>query len=301
MDYGGNFWLNGQLTKSDKGNISIMNHCLHYGSGAFEGIRFYETEQGPAIFRAKEHYNRLHYSASVIEFEIPFSTEKLTEATKELILANEFTSGYIRPVVFYGEGKMGLNPKGAKEEVLIANWAWGKYLSDDPITVGVSPWQRISPQSLQCDAKINGHYINSIMSSQWAKKNNYQEALLLDFKGNVAEGPGENIFYIKDGQVFTPPLGTILAGITRQTIIELLDKEFNIKVIEQDTKVEDLLQADEAFFTGTAAEITIIKSINGQQIGQQDNRISNKIKNMYADIVCGRIEKYHHWLTFCAK
>ena len=301
MNYGENFWRNGKLIKSNEGDISIMNHCLHYGSGVFEGVRFYETKQGPAIFRAKEHYDRLHYSAGVIELEIPFSTKELTEATEELIKINNFTSGYIRPVAFYGEDKMGLNPEGSKEEVFIANWAWGKYLSDDPITVGVSPWQRISPLALQCDAKINGHYVNSIMSSQWAKKNNYQEALLLDFEGNVAEGPGENIFYIKNGQVFTPPLGAILAGITRQTIIELLDKEFGIKVIEQDAKIEDLLQADEAFFTGTAAEITIIKSIDGQQIGKQDNDISSRIKNMYADVVHGRIEKYNHWLTFCNK
>jgi branched-chain amino acid aminotransferase len=241
---------------------------------------------------------RLHYSASVLEIPMKHSVEALSQATLEVLKANELSSGYIRPVACFGEGKMGLNPKGADIDVFIAAWAWGKYLSDEPITVGTSPWIRIHPKSLQADAKINGHYVNSIMSSQWAHNNNYQEALLLDYEGNLAEGPGENLFLLKDGVMYTPELGTILSGITRATIIQLAADELGIKTVEKTLLPEDLVNADEAFFTGTAAEVTILKSIDGSQIGDQSNEISTKLKNLYADVVEGRIEKYDHWLSY---
>lgn len=298
MNLGKYIWRNGEFINTEEAQISLINHALHYGSGAFEGIRFYKTSNGPAVFRLKKHMERLHYSASVIELEIPHTVEDLCKANLELLKRNEFEDGYIRPVSMFGEGKMGLNPHGADIDTFIAAWPWGKYLSEDPITVGISPWIRIHPKSLQCDAKINGHYVNSIMSSQWAHNKNYQEALLLDFEGKVAEGPGENFFLVKDGKIFTPKLGTILAGITRDTIITLAMEELRIKIIEADIYPDDLYSADEAFFTGTAAEVTIIKSIEGKQIGDQKNEISEKLKGLYHGVVTGELGKYQDWLSF---
>ncbi len=298
MDFGTHVWRNGEIIPMEEAKTSIINHALHYGSGVFEGIRCYQTERGTAVFKLKEHMERLHYSASVLEIPMPYSVEALCQANLDLLKKQNLASGYIRPVACFGEGKMGLNPAGADIDVFIAAWGWGKYLSDDPITVGTSPWIRIHPKSLQADAKINGHYVNSIMSSQWAHNNNYQEALLLDYNGNLAEGPGENLFIIKDGVMYTPQLGTILSGITRATVIELAEKELGIKTIETTLKPEDLVNADEAFFTGTAAEVTILKSIDGNQIGTQENKTSGQLKQLYADVVEGRIEKYDDWLSY---
>ena len=297
MNLGKYIWRNGKFINTEDAQISLINHALHYGSGAFEGIRFYATKSGPAIFRLPEHMERLHYSASVIELDIPYSAEELCKTTTELINKNNFKSGYIRPVSMFGEGKMGLNPHGSKIETFIAAWPWGKYLSDAPIAVGISPWIRIHPKSLQCDAKINGHYVNSILSSEWAKRNNYQDALLLDYEGNIAEGPGENIFLVKDNKLLTPSLGTILAGITRKTIIELAKNELNIETEETVLTPDDLFAADEAFFTGTAAEVTIIKSVNNKQIGSQKNEVSEKLKKLYLNVVTGKVGKYDSWLT----
>lgn len=296
--FGSHIWRNGHIVPFQEAQISVINHVLHYGSGVFEGIRCYKTNKGTAVFKLKEHMERLHYSASVLEIEIPYSVEALCQANLDLLATQKLESGYIRPVACFGEGKMGLNPHGADIDVFIAAWPWGKYLSDDPITVGTSPWIRIHPKSLQADAKINGHYVNSIMSSQWAHNNNYQEALLLDYEGNLAEGPGENLFIIKEGVIYTPKLGTILSGITRGTIIEIAEAELGIKTVETTLTPDDLKNADEAFFTGTAAEVTILKSIDGQQIGHQENPISSQLKQLYADIVEGRVEKYDHWLSY---
>ncbi len=296
MNLGQYLWRNGTFIKNEEANISLINHALHYGSGAFEGIRFYETQKGPAIFRLYEHMKRLHYSAKIIELKIPYSAEELCDVTIELLQKNNIQSGYIRPVAMFGTGKMGLNPHGANIDTFIAAWPWGKYLSDTPISVGISPWIRIHPKSLQCDAKINGHYVNSIISSQWAHNNDYQEALLLDFEGNLAEGPGENLFLVKNKKLYTPKLGTILAGITRSTIMELAKNELNIETEEKTLTKDDLFDADEAFFTGTAAEITIIESVNEIQIGNQGNEISNELKDLYHDTVTGTLKKYDKWM-----
>lgn len=298
MDFGANVWRNGQLIPSAQAHTSLINHCLHYGSGVFEGIRCYQTPKGTAVFRLREHMERLHYSASILELEIPYSVDELCQATLDVLAANKLDSGYIRPVACFGEGKMGLNPHGADIDVFIAAWPWGKYLSDDPITVGTSPWCRIHPKSLQSDAKINGHYVNSIMSSQWAHNNDYQEALLLDFAGNLAEGPGENLFLVKDGTLYTPQLGTILNGITRATIMELAETELGVKTVETTLSPEDLATADEAFFTGTAAEVTIIKSVDGESLGDQSNQISGQLKDLYHRVVSGEEPKYDEWLSY---
>ncbi len=299
MDLGKYIWRNGKFVPTHEAHISLVNHALHYGSGAFEGIRFYQTVNGKsAVFRLSEHLKRLEYSSQIIELESPYSIKELEEATTQLLSKNGFTNGYIRPVAMFGENKMGLNPNGADIDVFVAAWPWGKYLSDEPISVGISPWIRIHPKSLQCDAKINGHYVNSIMSNQWAVKRGFQEALLLDYEGNLAEGPGENLFLIKNGKLFTPKLGTILAGITRSTIIELAHKELNLETEEKTLTKEDLFGADEAFYTGTAAEVTIIASVDNQQIGTQANTISEKLKKLYHEVVTGAQPKYEGWLTY---
>jgi len=298
MDLGKYIWRNGKFIVTENAQISLVNHALHYGSGVFEGIRFYNTDNGPAVFRLQDHIKRLFYSASFLELDIDFTLDEICDATLELLKKNNFTSGYIRPVAMFGEEKMGLNPHGAKKDVFIAAWPWGKYLSDDPITVGISPWIRIHPKSLQPDAKINGHYVNSIMSSLWANKNNFQEALLLDHEGSLAEGPGENLFLVKNNKLLTPKLGNILAGITRDSVIEIAKNEFNLNTEEKILSKEDLFDAEEAFFTGTAAEITIIKSVDNQKIGDQKNIISTKLKNFYSDVVSGKAEKYKKWLSY---
>lgn len=298
MDFGNYIWRNGEFVSGDKCHISVVNHAMHYGSGVFEGIRCYETPKTTAVFKLREHMERLHYSAETLELQMQYSVDELCEATLELLRRNELSSGYIRPVAMYGGGKMGLNPHGAELEYFIAAWPWGKYLSDEPISTGISPVIRIHPKSLNPKAKVNGHYVNSIMASLWAHRNDLQEAILLDYEGNLAEGPGENLFLVKDGTLYTPIEGSILPGITRRTIIDLAKAELGVETVEKTLTKEDLLDADEAFFTGTAAEVTIIKSVDGQQIGTQDNEISNKLKHLYHDVVTGQVEKYHDWLSF---
>ena len=299
MNFGKYIWQNGEFLPAKDAQISVINHALHYGSGVFEGVRAYRTSRGMAIFRAREHTERLFFSASKLELEIPFTPEQIERAQIELLAKNNFDadSVYLRPIAFFGENKMGLNPSGASIEVVIAAWPWGKYLSDDPISVGTSPWIRIHPHSLPCDAKISGHYVNSILSSLWAKKKNFTEALLLDYEGNLAEGPGENLFLVKDGEIFTPQKGSILPGITRDSVFQIAKNELGISVVEKTLKKEDLLAADEAFFTGTAAEVTLIDSLDGVKIGN-DRPISEKIKSIYARIVRGDFGgKYEDWLS----
>ena len=299
MNFGKYIWQNGEFLPAKDAQISVINHALHYGSGVFEGVRAYRTSRGMAIFRAREHTERLFFSASKLELEIPFTPEQIERAQIELLAKNNFDadSVYLRPIAFFGENKMGLNPAGASIEVVIAAWPWGKYLSDDPISVGTSPWIRIHPHSLPCDAKISGHYVNSILSSLWAKKKNFTEALLLDYEGNLAEGPGENLFLVKNGEIFTPQKGSILPGITRDSVFQIAKNELGISVVEKTLKKEDLLAADEAFFTGTAAEVTLIDSLDGVKIGV-NRPISEKIKSIYARIVRGDFEgKYEDWLS----
>ena len=299
MNFGKYIWQNGEFLPAKDAQISVINHALHYGSGVFEGVRAYRTSRGMAIFRAREHTERLFFSASKLELEIPFTPEQIERAQIELLAKNNFDadSVYLRPIAFFGENKMGLNPAGASIEVVIAAWPWGKYLSDDPISVGTSPWIRIHPHSLPCDAKISGHYVNSILSSLWAKKKNFTEALLLDYEGNLAEGPGENLFLVKNGEIFTPQKGSILPGITRDSVFQIAKNELGISVVEKTLKKEDLLAADEAFFTGTAAEVTLIDSLDGVKIGV-NRPISEKIKSIYARIVRGDFGgKYEDWLS----
>ncbi len=292
-------WMDGELIDWDKAFVHVMVHGLHYGSSVFEGVRFYDTAKGPAIFRLEDHTKRLFYSASVIDISIPYSENEINKAQLNLLKQIKVKSGYIRPLAFYGYGKMGLNPVGANVNVIVAAWPWGSYLGGEPIRVKVSKYIRIHPQSLIADAKVSGHYVNSILASLEMQKEGYDEALLLDFEGNVAEGPGENLFIVKDNKVYTPKLGTILPGITRNSIIEILDQEFDTKVIEKKITLEEVMDADEAFYTGTAAEIQPIGSIDEKNIGNgKAGILTTKVRNMFMDIVEGKNAKYEHWLSY---
>ncbi len=290
-------WMDGKLVPWKKAKIHVLAHTLHYGAGVFEGIRCYETAQGPAVFKLKEHIDRLYYSAGTLKMKIPFSKEEFTEAVKETIRKNSLKAGYIRPICFFGYGKMGLNPEGAPVNCSIAVWPWGKYLGEGAVKVKTSKYIRIHPKSTHADAKICGHYVNSIFASVEVKDKGYDEALLLDYKGNAAEGPGENLFIVKDGKLLTPPLGTILKGITRASIMQLA-KDEGIKVEEKTLTLEDVYNAQEAFFTGTAAEVTPIGSLDDKKIGKAPGPITSKLKDLYMDIVHGKNEKYKNWLTY---
>jgi len=291
-------WMDGTMLPAAEAKIDALSHALHYGSGVFEGTRFYKTDRGPAIFRLEDHTKRLFYSASVIHLNIPFSEEEVNAATLAVVRENELESGYIRPLAFFGEGKMGLRPEGAKPRILIAAWPWGKYLADRPISVKISSYIRIHPRSLVADAKVTGHYVNSILAVQEVLPLGYDEALLLDFEGNVAEGPGENFFLVKNGEIHTPKLGTILAGITRKTLFQIAEDK-GVPVIERSIAPEEIFSADEAFFTGTAAEVTPIGKVDDRMIGNgEEGDITAILKKAYFDIVTGKNPKYEKWLSF---
>jgi len=291
-------WMNGSFVPWEEAKVHVMTHALHYGGGAFEGIRVYKTDQGPAVFRLKEHMERLLYSANALALQIPFSNEALCEATCELLKRNELEQGYIRPLAYYGYGVMGLNPRNSPTDVAISCWPWGAYHAVDQVDIKVSSYIRIHPRSTVADAKICGHYVNSILAVLELRGTKYHEALFLDADGNIAEGPAENFFMVKDGVLTTPPLGTILSGITRRTVLELA-KDFGIQVVERPLTLDEALQADEAFFTGTAAEVTPIKTIDDQIIGDGSiGPVSRKLKTAYLDVVYGRNPGYYRFLTF---
>lgn len=294
-------WLNGEFVRWEDAHVHVLSHALHYGDAVFEGVRFYNTDQGPAIFRLKEHTDRLFYSASALEMEMKFSQAEINQAQIDLINKNNVPDGYIRPLIFYGAGKMGLNPKGAPVDVVIACWPWGKYLGDQKLRVKTSKYIRIHPKSTVADAKISGHYVNSILASLEIHKAGYHEALLLDFNGNIAEGPGENFFMVKNGKIYTTPLGTVLKGITRDAVFKMA-KEEGIEVIEKLMTLEEAYQADELFFTGTAAEISAISELDDHKIADgEEGKITKLLKEKFMDIVAGKNEKYFDWLTFTKK
>ncbi|MCB0515648.1 MAG: branched-chain amino acid transaminase [Chitinophagales bacterium] len=252
-------FLNENFIAANTAHTSLYSQTLHYGSGVFEGIRSYKTPQGTRIFKAKEHYERLHFSAKSMHINLPYSVAQLTEYTYELLEKNNLSDAYIRPLVYLGEN-MSLTPTQEVNVVIMA-WEWGKYLGDKLIRVMLSHYQRPNPKSCNVEAKVVGHYINSILATTEAKNNGFDEALLCDMKGNIAEGPGANFFVEKDNKLYTAPLGNILAGITRATIIEIAASK-GIEVIEKYFSPDFVLEADSAFFCGTAAEVSGIASVN---------------------------------------
>ena len=291
-------WMNGSFVPWNDARVHVLSHGLHYGSSIFEGLRAYKTERGTAIFRLKEHMDRFHYSAEAIRMKLPYSADDLASITLELLKRNEVEACYIRPHATFGYGTMGLNPATAAVDVTIACWPWGAYLPISSANIKVSKYIRIHPRSTVADAKIGGHYVNSILAVQEVQGTQYHEALFLDYEGNIAEGPGANFFIIKDREIITPPCGTILPGITRASVIEIArDKGF--VVTERKLTVAEAQEADEAFYTGTAAEMTPIGSIEDKshRIGAP-GPITSELKQAYLDAAYGRSHRYTKFLTF---
>jgi branched-chain amino acid aminotransferase len=278
--------------------VHVLSHGLHYGSSIFEGLRAYKTERGTAIFRLKEHMDRFHYSAQAIRMKLPYSADDLSSITLELLKRNEVEACYIRPHATFGYGTMGLNPATAAVDVTIACWPWGAYLPISSANIKVSKYIRIHPRSTVADAKIGGHYVNSILAVQEVQGTQYHEALFLDYEGNIAEGPGANFFIIKDREIITPPCGTILPGITRASVIEIA-RDKGCVVTERKLTVAEAQDADEAFFTGTAAEMTPIGSIEDKQLrAGAPGPITSELKQAYLDAAYGRSHRYNKFLTF---
>jgi len=296
-------WANGKLVDWKDANVHVMTHGLHYGTGVFEGIRCYETALGPAIFRMKEHLNRLEASARILQMKIPFTVEKMSEGIRELIINNEMKSAYIRPIAFFGVSGVGVNPTGYPVEIYIAAFNFGAYLGEDGlkkgIRVAISSWRRISPASLATMGKICGHYVNSALAITEAKAGGYDEAILLNDQDFVAEGSGENIFIVKNDTLITPPLSAgILPGITRDTVMHLAREE-SYKVVEANISRSELYVADEVFMVGTAAEITPIREIDQRAIGKgMPGPVTRRLQDIFMRIVKGEDEQYHGWLDF---
>lgn len=258
-------FLDGKLVKAADAKIDLFSQSLHYGYGVFEGIRAYQTINGVKIFKAREHYERLLKSASLIGIPLDYDPEELIQATYQVLAKNKQSNAYIRPLVFCGPNMSLTAP--SQVSLMIATWVWGKYLGDQLLKVCISSYQRPNPKSFKAEAKACGHYVNSIMATTEAKQRGFDEGLLLDIEGFVAEGPGANFFYEKDGVLYTPPRGSILPGITRQTVLEIC-AELDFRVEEKLFKPEDLFEADSAFFCGTAAEVVGIESIEGQKFAK---------------------------------
>lgn len=292
-------WMDGKFVDWRNATIHILTHSLHYGGGVFEGIRAYDAKNGIAVFRLQDHIKRLFYSASCLEIEIPFSEEEIENAVLETIKVNDLKECYIRPIVFLGYGKMGLNPKGSPVNVAIAAWPWEAYLGGkETISAKISKFIRIHPASTVADAKICGHYSNSILASIEAKNAGCEEAIFLDFEGNIAEGPGENIFIVKNGRIFTPSTGSILPGITRDTVFKIIS-DLGLSAEEKKITPDEIKKADEAFFTGTAVEICPVGKIDDAEINSgKAGEITKKIKDSFLRIIHGEEEKYLNWLTF---
>jgi branched-chain amino acid aminotransferase len=294
-------WMNGELVNWRDAKIHVLTHALHYGSGVFEGIRCYNTVRGPAVFRLVDHMKRLHNSAKLHFMEIPYSVEELVEATKEMIRANGLSECYVRPIAFRGYGEMGLNPLKNPVEVAIAAWPWGTYLGEEGLKNGIrakiASLQRITPNTLPPDAKATGQYANSILAKLEALNAGYEEAILLDYRGFISEGPGENIFIVKDEVIYTTPRhASILVGLTRDSIITIA-RDMGYKVKEMDLTRSALYLADEAFFTGTAAEVTPIREIDNYYIGRP-GPITKKLQAKFFEITKGRDPKYESWLDY---
>ena len=294
-------WFNGELVPWDKAQIHVLSHVVHYGSSVFEGIRCYATPGGPAIFRLKEHTRRFFDSAKVYRMPMPFTPDEIDAACREVVRANRLESAYLRPVAYRGFGELGVDPRPCPVDVAIAALNWGRYLGEEAleqgVDVGVSSWTRMAPNTLPSMAKAGGNYLNSQLVRLEAAQHGYSEGIVLDTQGFVSEGSGENLFLIRDGRVFTPPLSaSVLPGITRDTAITLA-KELDIEVVETQLPRESLYIADELFFTGTAAEVTPIRSVDGIQIGAgKRGPITEQIQSAFFDLISGELADRWGWL-----
>ncbi|MFP4632038.1 MAG: branched-chain amino acid transaminase [Halobacteriales archaeon] len=296
-------WMDGEFVDWDDARIHVLSHVVHYGSGVFEGVRCYDTVDGPAVFRHREHAERLADSAKAMDIEMEYSVDEIMEATKELIRRNELESCYIRPIVYYGYDVLGLNPSDCPVETAIAVWPWGAYLGEEAINDGVdvmvSSWRKHHSSQIPTTAKITGAYVNSIVASLEAKGNGYTEAILLDKDGSVSEGPGENVFVVDDGVIYTPPVdSSILDGITRRSAIEIAE-DLGYEVVEKRVSRGELYTADELFFTGTAAEVTPIRSVDDREIGDGGRGpVTEEVQQTFFEVVEGERDDYRDWLDF---
>ncbi len=300
-DRDGKIWMDGGLRDWRDANLHVLTHSLHYGMSVFEGVRAYKTDKGTAIFRLPEHTRRLMNSAKIFQMKLDYDAETLMEAQKEVVRANKLESCYLRPIAWLGSEKLGVSPKGNKVHVAIAAWPWGAYLGEDGLAKGIrvktSSFTRHHVNVSMVRAKASGYYINSILANGEALADGYDEALLLDPEGYVSEGSGENVFIVKQGKIYTPDLASCLDGITRDAILTIA-RDLGIGVVEKRITRDEVYCADEAFFTGTAAEVTPIRELDNRTIGEgRRGPITEKLQTLFFDVVSGKATQYGHWLT----
>ncbi len=301
-DRDGFIWYDGKMVDWRDATTHVLTHTLHYGLGVFEGVRAYETADGPAIFRLQDHTDRLFRSAHIYNIDMPFSKDEINQAHLDVVKANKLKSCYFRPMAFYGSGKLGVAPPAGDVHIIVAAWPWGAYLGEDGLEKGIrvktSSFSRHHVNITMCKAKANGNYMNSILANTEATRDGYDEALLLDVDGYVAEGSGENVFIVRRGKLYTPDLTSALEGITRDTVCQLA-AEMGLQLIEKRITRDEMYCADEAFFTGTAAEITPIRELDGRQIGEgRRGPITAALQERYFACVKGQDASRRDWLTF---
>ncbi len=300
-DRDGLIWFDGKLVDWRDAKLHVLTHSLHYGMAVFEGVRAYKTPAGTAIFRLAEHTKRLFNSAKIFQMKIPYTPEDIMKAQRDCVRLNSLDSCYIRPIAFIGSEKMGVSAKGNTIHTSVAVWPWGAYLGEDGLAKGIrvktSSFTRHHVNSALVRAKASGYYINSILANQEVTVHGYDEALLLDTEGYVSEGSGENVFIVKEGRLYTPDLASCLDGITRDAVMTMA-RDLDIQVIEKRITRDEMYCADEAFFTGTAAEITPIRELDDRTIGEgHRGPITERLQSLFFDIVGGKSDKYRHWLT----
>ena len=302
-NYSRYIWFNGQLTNFENAKIHVLSHCIHYGSAVFEGIKCYNTDKGPAIFKLKEHMQRLHKSANAFKIQIPFDVDTLCNASIELVRKNKVNDCYLRPIAYYGFDTLGVHPKKCPVEVAIATLNWGAYVSKEALEKGaritISPWKKYKSNAFPASTKAAGPYLNSMLAVQDAKERGFDEALLLNEDNSIAEGSGQNIFLIKNNVFYTNDhTSNILLGITRSTLFELIE-ELGYKYKVQNISQDDLFSADEVFYCGSASEVTPIKQIDNHKVGNgKSGLLTLKLQEKYYNIVRGKEEKYFKWLSF---
>jgi branched-chain amino acid aminotransferase len=294
-------WMNGELVDWADATVHVGTHGLHYGTGVFEGIRCYETDKGPAVFRLTDHLGRLHNSAKLLYMDLPYSIEELHAACMELIGANGLPECYLRPIAFSGYGELGVSTAGNPIDVVIMSWPWGAYLGDEGlkngIRVKISSWQRVGPNTIPHASKATGIHLNSMLAVSEANRAGYDEAILLTAEGFIADGSGENVFVVKDGKIATPPLSTsILPGITRDSLIQIA-QDLGYTVEEKNLIRSDLATADEIFMTGTAAEVTPIREVDDREIGPP-GPVTKELQTAYLDTCRGKSERWAQWLAY---
>lgn len=304
MEADGTIWMNGEYVDWEDATVHVLSHGMHYGTGIFEGVRAYDTEEGTAIFRWEEHLDRFYDSAKPYDMDIEFSREELTEATLEIVRRNDLDSAYVRPLAYYGYDSLGVSPGDCPTDVTIAAWPWGAYLGEEAlkngIDVKVSSWRKHSSSQIPTNAKTTGLYVNSLLAGEEARRNGFEEAIVLNKEGNVAEGPGENIFLVRDDEIYTPGLSeSILDGITRDTVITLAEERGYTVHDNVSISRGELHTADELFFTGSAAEVTPIRQVDNVEVGEGGRGpVTEELQTAFFDLVERRTDDHEEWFTY---